>query len=44
VRSAAFPVGFGRYFKAVSVTLPAEEKSSVAAANGILYLISGSKF
>jgi quercetin dioxygenase-like cupin family protein len=30
------------YFKAVSVTLPPEEKSSVAAANGILYLISGS--
>jgi quercetin dioxygenase-like cupin family protein len=31
-----------RYFKAVSVTLSPGEKSSVAAANGILYLISGS--
>jgi quercetin dioxygenase-like cupin family protein len=30
------------YFKAVSVTLPPGEKSSVAAANSILYQISGS--
>ena len=30
------------YFKAVSVTIPPGEKSSVSAANGILYQISGS--
>ena len=30
------------YFRAVSVTLPAGEKSSVSAANGILYQMSGS--
>src|SRR6266403_5358655 len=30
------------YFKAVNVTLPSGEKSSVSAANGILYQISGS--
>jgi quercetin dioxygenase-like cupin family protein len=30
------------YFKAVSVTLPPGEKSSVSAANGILYQMSGS--
>jgi hypothetical protein len=30
------------YFKAVSVTLPSGEKSSVSAANGIVYQISGS--
>src|ERR1700686_5116987 len=30
------------YFKAVSVTLPSGEKSSVAAANSIVYQISGS--
>ena len=30
------------YFKAVSVTLPAGETSSVTSANGILYQISGS--
>src|SRR5713101_433155 len=30
------------YFKAVSITLQPDEKSSVSAANGILYQISGS--
>src|ERR1700674_5800706 len=30
------------YFKAVSVTLPSGEKSSVSAANSIVYQISGS--
>ena len=30
------------YFRAVSVTLPPSEKSSVSAANGILYQMSGS--
>jgi quercetin dioxygenase-like cupin family protein len=30
------------YFKAVSITLPPDERSSVSAANGILYQISGS--
>jgi quercetin dioxygenase-like cupin family protein len=30
------------YFRAVGVTLPPSEKSSVSAANGILYQISGS--
>ena len=30
------------YFKAVSVTLPPGKKSSVSAANGILYQVSGS--
>src|SRR6266576_798052 len=30
------------YFKAVSVTLPSGEKSSISAANGIVYQISGS--
>jgi quercetin dioxygenase-like cupin family protein len=30
------------YFKAVSVTLPAGERSAVSAANGILYQITGS--
>src|SRR4030088_2553929 len=30
------------YFKAVSVTLPSGEKSSVSAANSIIYQISGS--
>jgi quercetin dioxygenase-like cupin family protein len=30
------------HFKAVSVTLPAGEKSGVSAANGVLYQISGS--
>jgi quercetin dioxygenase-like cupin family protein len=30
------------YFKAVSITLPSGEKSSVSAANGIVYQISGS--
>jgi len=30
------------YFKAVSVTLPSGEKSSVSAVNGIVYQISGS--
>ena len=30
------------YFKAVSVTLPSGEKTSVSAANGIVYQISGS--
>ncbi len=30
------------YFKAVSVTIPSGEKSSLSAANGILYQMSGS--
>ena len=30
------------YFKAVSITLQSNEKSAVAAANGILYQMSGS--
>src|SRR5882762_9548138 len=30
------------YFKAVSVTLQPDERSSVSAANGILYQMSGS--
>jgi hypothetical protein len=30
------------YFRAASVTLPSGEKSSVSAANGILYQMSGS--
>jgi len=30
------------YFKAVSVTLPSGEKSSVSAGNGIVYQMSGS--
>jgi quercetin dioxygenase-like cupin family protein len=30
------------YFRAVSITLPPDERSSVSAANGILYQISGS--
>jgi quercetin dioxygenase-like cupin family protein len=34
--------GVPLYFKAVSVTLPSGEKSSVSAANGIVYQISGS--
>src|SRR5260370_5850143 len=34
--------GVPLYFKAVSVTLPSGERSSVSAANGIVYQISGS--